>query len=274
MLKKVGILLILWEWCVNMCTNIRRKKSDVEQAYLYKPVFLFKNLYLDINDTSGSDRVMADININTNTTQSCQKLEQISLFNAANYFVHLYDKITDNATIIDKYDSDPVKIQKLLFISLIYSYFHFNQSFLLEEEDIEIIYCECGIKIKKVYDEIRNYISSGIKIDEEITLTEVIDAIEKYKESKINKFDENNVPNDIKHILNATFFSFGSFNSTTLGNLINSLRNGLSSSIFSSRIPFSFKCSDIQELIEKNRVKPDIANNKIWEFITNVQPQD
>lgn len=182
-------------------------------------------------------------------------MKKTSLFYAANYLVHLYDKVSG------EFASDPVKIQKLLFIALLYSFSHFGESFL--DEDVEIEYCECGIKIRKIYDEIRNFISDGEKKDSTIVLPEIIDEIQKYKKSTIYGFDELHLPEEIRIILNNVFIRFGSYNSTTLGLLINELKAGISDGIFSLDIPIIFKASDIHELLDETKIE----NNEIMEYI-------
>lgn len=227
------------------CDNMRKKngkrKDFSSEQFIFEVKIPSIDIYIDVKSEMTGKILM-------------ESMEKTSLFNCANYLVHLYDKLDGT------YASDPVKIQKMLFIALLYSFKHNNESFLNENVNIE--YGECGIKIRQIYDEIRNFISDGDKIDSEIVSKDVYETISKYKKSRIYKFDETNVPDCIKSILNSVFMRFGSYSSTTLGELINELRANIDSGIFSGAIPIEFKVSDIPELMNKSKLK-----NSIWEYI-------
>ena len=190
-------------------------------------------------------------------TSKTKIMDKTTLFNAANYLVHLYDKIGD------QFASDPVKIQKMLFISLIYSYDKYNDSFL--NKDIDIEFCECGIKIKEVYGMIRNYISDGERIDKPIEKDKIDNSIYKKMDARKKGFNEDDIPKDIKDILLGVFFRFGSYNSTSLGELINDLRKSSRNDDFHQKIPFLFKMSEIPNLINETSATTD--SNQIMEYI-------
>ena len=176
-----------------------------------------------------------------------------TVYNAANYFVHLYDKTA-------RFEANPVKIQKLLFIAALTYYYCFEQTFL----PYKTIYrcTECGFKIEEVLSCIRNYISGGVEDNAPLSDDIVKKKVIEYKKSSIPFFDEFLINQSVSNVICETFISFASYSPFVLGEYLNEFKT--EDFINERNIPFDFTEDEFNKLLFDI---DNMANNPIAEFI-------
>lgn len=179
--------------------------------------------------------------------------KKIELRDAANYLIHLYDKLDD------KYDATIVKIQCLLYIANLKYYFKYNTGFL--PDNIEFVPIN-GIRIPNVYGKVRDMISIGKKVNEFNHLMLESHNLLKYKVSKIHGFDENILSKECKKILLETFIAFGSYENTELGIMINELNSSFINKPF-----FKYKTSFYEKDYSQILNCISNVNNEVTSFI-------
>lgn len=144
--------------------------------------------------------------------------EKFSVKDAANYLLDLYEVLNS------QYEVSLIKIQKLIFISLLKYYKKNNCSFL--DTDTEFQFYWCGFKIPEI-DSLNRLFYIGSKIENKDICID-----ESQKEEINNVKFENDAFNteqykEIKELLKNTFLKFASYDSYFLGSSLDALKENI-----------------------------------------------
>lgn len=163
-------------------------------------------------------------------TMEKKELKNIEIYELIADYVYELFKIFNN-----KYESAPIKVQKLLFVAEMVSIYRYKKS--LFPDDVVFECNHCGFKIPTFTDYTKDFISNGVTANEIIIPTdeEII---------KINELNTFYMLKGIKspdiNIISDTVVNFGKYNPITLGQLLNDFKSNSQSSKFKQQPPFLF----------------------------------
>lgn len=217
--------------------------------------FFFKILEIEVSFIYNDFIVVKIVKCKYNSVYLERQIgSMITMYDAGNYFIHLYDKIGG------KYGCSQIKLEKMLILAQADYYLQKKTDLI---DDIDIVFAEnCGFSLDTSNTYFRTPITiSSYFVDEPLSEDDS-KKTEPFIQSKIFRFDEKTLNPDTAMFLRGIFCKYASYNPRTLGKILDKIKESTPFRKLSSEhesIPFDISIKSFYEMIDESGFSEDMT---------------